>query len=91
MLRGFRLVQAGLSGKRHGDRLSLKDQSGLVMDEPFGALDLITRDRMANELLQIWSSTPGTTVMVGSRARTSPLSGGMPRDPSGTPQSLSNW
>jgi NitT/TauT family transport system ATP-binding protein len=35
----------------------------LLMDEPFGALDLITRDRMANELLQIWSSTPGTTVM----------------------------
>jgi NitT/TauT family transport system ATP-binding protein len=33
------------------------------MDEPFGALDMITRDRMAQELLRIWSSTPGTTVM----------------------------
>jgi NitT/TauT family transport system ATP-binding protein len=35
----------------------------LLMDEPFGALDMITRDRMANELMQIWAATPGTTVM----------------------------
>ena len=35
----------------------------LMMDEPFGALDMITRERMATELLQIWSSNPGTTVV----------------------------
>lgn len=39
------------------------DPPFLLMDEPFGALDMITRDRMASELLRIWSSTPGTTVM----------------------------
>jgi NitT/TauT family transport system ATP-binding protein len=35
----------------------------LMMDEPFGALDMITRERMATELLRIWSDTPGTTVV----------------------------
>jgi NitT/TauT family transport system ATP-binding protein len=35
----------------------------LMMDEPFGALDMITRERMATELLQIWSNNPGTTVV----------------------------
>jgi nitrate/nitrite transport system ATP-binding protein len=36
----------------------------LILDEPFGALDAITREDMQDELLQIWSDSNTTGLMV---------------------------
>jgi NitT/TauT family transport system ATP-binding protein len=36
----------------------------LLLDEPFGSLDALTRERMGTELMRIWSAWTATGVMV---------------------------
>ncbi len=45
-------------------RALIQDPQLLLLDEPFGALDALTRDRMNAELLRVWSLQRPTVVMV---------------------------
>jgi sulfonate transport system ATP-binding protein len=45
------------------------DPAILLMDEPFGALDALTRDRLHAELESIWASTHKTVVFVTHNVR----------------------
>jgi NitT/TauT family transport system ATP-binding protein len=45
-------------------RALVHDPDILLMDEPFGALDALTREEMTMELLRIWSEKPKTVLFV---------------------------
>jgi sulfonate transport system ATP-binding protein len=45
------------------------DPAILLMDEPFGALDALTRDRLHTELESIWASTRKTVLFVTHNVR----------------------
>jgi NitT/TauT family transport system ATP-binding protein len=45
-------------------RALIQDPDLLLLDEPFGALDALTREKMGAELLRIWQARRKTVVMV---------------------------
>ena len=45
-------------------RALVHDPAMLLMDEPFGALDALTRDQLNLELQEIWSATRKTVLLI---------------------------
>ena len=45
-------------------RALIQDPDLLLLDEPFGSLDALTRERMGDELLTIWQASRKTVIMV---------------------------
>ncbi len=45
-------------------RALIHEPQVLLLDEPFGSLDALTRERMGNELLRIWQAHKKTVIMV---------------------------
>ncbi len=59
-----RELSGGMQQRAAICRALIHDPDILLMDEPFGALDALTREEMSLELLRIWTEQPKTIVFV---------------------------
>jgi NitT/TauT family transport system ATP-binding protein len=59
-----RELSGGMQQRAAICRALIHDPAILLMDEPFGALDALTREEMSLELLRIWTARPKTILFV---------------------------